>query len=58
MDQVQKDNLWLYKSSLVFIKKLKRNSMINQEEYNTMVKKLYEIYDIGSAACPNTIKGI
>ena len=46
MDKVKEDNLWLYKSSVVFIKRLLRNNMIDNEEYNTIMKKLYELYDV------------
>lgn len=46
MEQVKEDNLWLYNSSIIFVRKLMRNNMINHQEYNTIMKKLYEIYNI------------
>lgn len=56
MAQGKNNNLWLHKSSVIFVKKLMKNNMINQQEYNTIMKKLYEIYNIKSTACIKTIK--
>jgi hypothetical protein len=58
LEQGKNDNIWLYKSSIIFVKKLMRNNMINQQEYNTTVKRLAELYNITPTTCTNTYKGV
>ncbi|MGV8147306.1 MAG: hypothetical protein ACLKAK_12925 [Alkaliphilus sp.] len=44
MENMKKENLMMFESSVVFLKKLIRENMINQEEYNAMMKKIKSIY--------------
>ncbi|MCT4596851.1 MAG: hypothetical protein N4A50_03075 [Vallitalea sp.] len=56
MNEYKNDNIWLYKSSIIFIDKLLRDNMISRQEYNTTKKKLKEVYKILpiSYPCENT----
>ncbi|WDV44627.1 hypothetical protein PV797_14015 [Clostridiaceae bacterium M8S5] len=40
-----KDNLWLYKSSKVFMTKLVKSNMISKNEYSIIIGKLKRIYN-------------
>jgi hypothetical protein len=56
LNEYKNDNIWLYKSSIIFIDKLLRDNMISRQEYNTTKKKLKEVYKILpiSYPCENT----
>jgi hypothetical protein len=58
MNQIGSENIWLYKSSIIFIDKLLKDNMISRQEYNTTQKKLKEIYKILPIPCPHTFKNI
>lgn len=53
MMESKNNNMWLYKSSIVFAKKLMRDNLINQQEYKKTIQKLSEIYNISSSICVN-----
>jgi hypothetical protein len=58
MEQIVREKIWLYKSSIIFIDKLLRDNMISKQEYNDTQKKLKEIYGIFSIPYPQDYEKI